>query len=119
MFKYILLYSLAIVLGLQSFPTVKVDDLDSHLSEYAAVNETHHDNIADEVHSHTHRHSEGEEEHEHRHGHTKVQTPDIQFIAQNSLHLIKLIVRNWNLGFLEKSFFSIAYPLSVFRPPII
>ena len=94
------------------------NDVDNHLSQYAKVNQTHHDNLDDEPHVHTHKHSEDGEEHEHHHEHDKVSQNEVKLANSGDYIIVTPFVDISKNSFLEKNHFSNSYPNELFRPPI-
>ena len=94
-------------------------DVDTHLAQFKEVNQTHHDNIDDEVHIHTHRHSEDGEDHDHHHEHDKVAQYELQLISSSQCGIVTIFIDITNNNFFEKNHFSNAYPNELFRPPIV
>ena len=112
---YFFFFALLMVQGRPS-----INDTGAHIEAYAELNQSEHDNIDDTpiVHIHTHKHSEDGEEHEHGHDHKKINQSDIKILSSFAYCSFGFNEFKSSQVFREKHFFSSAYLLQVFRPPI-
>lgn len=99
---------------------ISIEDTDSHLNTYSAVNKTLHDNIDDssKEHTHTHKHTKDGEKHEHGHEHSKTTQYETKLLNQNINIKITVEELENTQYFSYKNLTSDPHCLNLFRPPI-